>query len=492
MFSHEAKKKNSPEGVDFVTPIVEIITDLINALLQLLGLGIQYGINHYKSRKALVRTIEQKELKSTKSTLSVEDLGFSISRGRPISFSGIDFSKHSSIFGAAGFGKTNLISILQENSLQNNRPIIFFDPKGDLEALLSFKSLCEKYQKKCLIFSEHYKDSINLNPVKNGSVNQIVDRIMTSFEWTEPFYKDICQDVLMKSVTDLRTHDKIISIGNIIEIYETKYLTEKTLGLLLKLKNIHTSDFGKILTDNGEALTFEDIREKNVCLYIGLSTQGYGETAMSLGKIFLGELLFNSYYQLIHSPLSSVSIAKPISVFFDEFGALVTPRFIELQNKCRGAGIQLYLAVQSVADIDRVDPNLSTQIIENSANLFILKQRVDSGASLLANAIGTVKSKKHTYKMENGYRQDAGSEREVNEHICHPDIIKNLRVGQCVLLRHNPTMIDLINIRERGHEQNKQVVIQKPKEVAQRKFDPQQGLVPIKRNTVIGGPIGRN
>lgn len=49
--------------------------------------------------------------------------------------------------------------------------------------------------------------------------------------------------------------------------------------------------------------------------------------------------------------------------------------------------------------------------------------------------------------MENGYRQDAGSEREVNEHICHPDIIKNLRVGQCVLLRHNPTMIDLINIR---------------------------------------------
>ncbi len=491
MFNTETKKKNSPEGLDLVTPIVEIFTDLINGLIHLLGLGIQYGIDQYKARKALVRTIEEKELKSTKSSTSSQDLGFSISRKKPIPLSGIDFSKHSAIFGAAGFGKTNLISVLQENSLQQNRPIIFFDPKGDLEALLSFKALCEKYQKKCLIFSEHYQDSINLNPLKNGSVNQIVDRFMSSFEWTEPFYKDICQDVLMKSVRDLYNQDKAISIGNIIEIYESKYLTDKTLGLLLKLKNIHTSDFGKILEDDGNALTFEDIRDQKVCLYIGLSTQGYGETAMALGKIFLGELLYSSYYQLINSPMSSTSIANPISVFFDEFGALVTPRFIELQNKCRGAGIQLFLAVQGVADIDRVDPNLTSQIIENSANLFILKQRVDSGASLLANAIGTTKSKKQTYKTERGHRQEAGSEREVNEHICHPDIIKNLRVGQCVLLRHNPTMIDLINIRERGHEQNKVVVIHKPRASAPKKFDHNQTMVPIKRNTVIGGSIGR-
>ena len=41
------------------------------------------------------------------------------------------------------------------------------------------------------------------------------------------------------------------------------------------------------------------------------------------------------------------------------------------------------------------------------------------------------------------------SVREANELLVHPDIIKNLRVGQCVLLRHNPTRLDLLNLRER-------------------------------------------
>ena len=173
---------------------------------------------------------------------------------------------------------------------------------------------------------------------------------------------------------------------------------------------------------------------------------------MALGKIFLGELLYNSYWQLTKSANSHESMKNAISVFFDEFGALVTPRFIELQNKCRGAGIQLYMAVQSASDIDRVDPKLTEQIIENASNLFILKQRLDLSASLFANAIGTVVTKKHTHVMEDGEVQSKGSEREANENLVHPDIIKNLRVGQCILLRHSPSRIDLINIRNRKME----------------------------------------
>ena len=54
--------------------------------------------------------------------------------------------------------------------------------------------------------------------------------------------------------------------------------------------------------------------------------------------------------------------------------------------------------------------------------------------------------------MEDGEVQSKGSEREANENLVHPDIIKNLRVGQCILLRHSPSRIDLINIRNRKME----------------------------------------
>lgn len=143
---------------------------------------------------------------------------------------------------------------------------------------------------------------------------------------------------------------------------------------------------------------------------------------------------------------------ESIAVFFDEFGALVTPRFIELQNKCRGAGIQLFMAVQSASDIDKIDPNLTLQILENASNLFILKQRMEYGATLFANSIGTKLTKKYTKQTDNGDANGMGTVREANELLVHPDIIKNLRVGQCVLLRHNPTKLDLINLRSRKIE----------------------------------------
>ena len=58
-------------------------------------------------------------------------------------------------------------------------------------------------------------------------------------------------------------------------------------------------------------------------------------------------------------------------------------------------------------------------------------------------------TKKQTYKIENGQQQNLGTEREVHELLVHPDVIKNLGIGQCVLLRQGPSRINLVNIRNR-------------------------------------------
>ncbi len=459
-----SKEKKQQSDFDFVTPLVEIVhelsVELFKAIFEL-GKFIYKKLNKdfYEIKK-----IEERHLKKRKTTNSETAIGYSSNQNKALNLNEIDFSKHSFIVGAAGFGKTNLISILQEHSLQVDKPIIFIDPKGDMEALETFRTICKKYNRKCYIFSEHHKDSIKLNPLRDGSVNQVVDRIMTAFEWTEPFYKNVSADALSKTLKQLQASRKPFSLSNICEVLEESFKTEQTLGLRVMLSQINDSDFGNILVDDESTKTFLDIREEKACLYIGLSTQGYGETAYALGKLFLGELLYGSYLKLTKEVNSHNSIKESISVFFDEFGAIATPRFIELQNKCRGAGIQLFMAVQTASDIDKIDPKLTEQIIENSSNLFILKQRLDVGASLFANAIGTKMTKKYTNQTENGEKSVMGTEREVNELLVHPDIIKNLRVGQCILLRHNPTKLDLINIRERRMElvPKKEIGIVKP------------------------------
>jgi len=472
-------KPQKSEGLDLVTPLVEIIHEVAKISIHAGWALLKYIWNKLTNADPELKKIERKHLKSKKQTNDMKALGHATNLKHSLNLSEIDFGKHNFIVGAAGFGKTNLISILQEYSLHRGLPIIFFDPKGDLEALLTFKKLCELYGRECYIFSEHYNEVIKLNPVKEGSINQVVDRIMCAFDWSEQFYKDIAQKTLRDILVNLQKKKITFSLRSILSELQENHKSDKTLGLETKLESLVESDFGKLLVDDAETLTFSEIRKRKVCLYIGLSTQGYGETAMSLGKIFLGELLYNSYWQLTKSANSHESMKNAISVFFDEFGALVTPRFIELQNKCRGAGIQLYMAVQSASDIDRVDPKLTEQIIENSSNLFILKQRLDQSASLFSNAIGTIITKKYTHTMEDGERQSKGTEREVNENLVHPDIIKNLRVGQCILLQHNPTKIDLLNIR------NRKIEIQD--EVTPKNNTTTQKFKSITNNTIMGG-----
>lgn len=444
------KNKNQPPQFDMFTPVYEIFHEICLILFDLGKELFKLAFRKITGRAPPLEKIERSRLGVRKTTELEESIGIDTKTKKNLLMSEIDFRRHSFIVGASGFGKTNLISILQENSLKQNKPIIFFDPKGDMEALTTFQKICKKYNRPCYIFSEHYKDSVSLNPLLEGTINQVVDRIMRSFEWTEPFYRDASRRSLTKALKNLEKDERPFTLKVIFE--ELVQMESKdNVGLISKLEAILVSDFGKILNSGPEGLTLSKVRDEKACLYIGLSTQGYGETATAVGKLFLGELLYNSY-----KTLSAVEhqdgLNNPISIYFDEFGSLVTPEFIELQNKCRGAGMELTVAVQTASDIDRVNPDLTKQVIENAGNMFILKQRLDESASLFADSIGTIMSKKETHVLENGEVQAKGSVREVNELIVHPDIIKNLGIGQCVLLRQGPSRINLLNIRNRKME----------------------------------------
>lgn len=454
------KNKTQSAQVDLFTPIYEIFHELCVLLFDLGKEVFKWTWMKILKKGPPLEQIKRKAL-SVRATTDIQDaLGIDTKNRKEFLLKEVDFRRHSFIVGASGFGKTNLISILQEHSLRGNKPIIFFDPKGDMEALTTFQKICEMYKKSCYIFSEHYKNSISLNPLMEGTVNQVVDRIMRSFDWSEPYYRDASRRSLTKALQKLEKDNEAFTLQKVFDEL-VRLESKENIGLIAKLEAILVSDFGRILNAEGPgALTLSRIRDEKACLYIGLSTQGYGETATAVGKLFLGELLYNSYKTL--SKEDSRGLENPISIYFDEFGSLVTPEFIELQNKCRGAGMELTLAVQTASDIDRVNPDLTKQVIENAGNLFILKQRLQEGASIFSEAIGTIISKKQTYRVENGEQQKSGSEREVHELVVHPDIIKNLGIGQCVLLRQGPTRVNLINVRNRKWDVIRKKTVPKP------------------------------
>ena len=182
---------NKPSsGLDLITPIVDLVHHLMVLVLKGVFHLLKEGFNLTRNRPYEISRIDEAELRQKKLSINPESLGIDSKSKKELKLSEIDFRKHSFIVGASGFGKTNLISLLQENALRQNRPIIFFDPKGDHEALTTFQSLCAEYKRPCYIFSEHYKESIKLNPFLEGSINQVVDRIMSAYIWENEYYKD--------------------------------------------------------------------------------------------------------------------------------------------------------------------------------------------------------------------------------------------------------------------------------------------------------------
>ena len=447
------KKSEMDFGGDIGTALFDLAEIILIKIWELVAFIFMYLINRYifKLKKSSLKKIERRDLNCKKETRKEASLGYSITQKKDILLNDLDKRCHTLICGASGFGKTVLLDTLIYDDMKKKKPVIFIDPKGDRNSLQQFIDLCRVSGRDFRIFSEYYDGygSISLNPVKDGSFTHIADRIHHCFNWSEEHYETLCYRALKKATAELlrdregvsfkALFDSLVNLSN-PQNPKKEFERKNIEGIIARLENIIESDFGSKLCESG--LSLKDVWESGKCIYIGIPVLGYPQIARSLGKIILGDLAY-----AVYNAYRKVDVKKPVGVYIDELSAIITDEFIELLNKCRGAGMELNFAFQSPSDIKKVSPYLCEQILENSSNWFIFKQRVETGACTFAEAIGTIQGTKETVRFENGETKEIGSQRQVEELLAHHNIIKNLRQGQAILLRHSPVRLDLINIK---------------------------------------------
>ena len=456
------KKKNTGMdlGGDIGEAVFELLNILVTKLIELLSFILIWlvnkGVDQIRGpRVKPLKTVTRKELQNTKSTEKIDALGYSVTQKKEMNLSELDKRRHTMVCGASGFGKTVLLDNLMLGDMIENKPVIFIDPKGDNRSLKQFINLCRVNRSEFQIFSEHYDGygSVSLNPAKEGSFTHIADRIHQSFHWSEEHYEMLCYRALKRACKIIKKNNRVCSFGSIFNTLnhisdpqnKKKEFDRKNIeGIITRLENVVRSDFGEKLKEEG--LSLKEVWQSRKCLYIGLPVLGYPKIARSLGKLIMGDLAYSIYDAYREMGIDDKGF-WPVAVYIDELSAIITDEFIELLNKCRGAKVELNFAFQSPSDINKVSPYLCEQILENSSNWFIFKQRVEAGAGLFAEAIGTTESTKETLRVVEGQIQDQGSQRKVEELLAHHNIIKNLNVGQAILLRHAPSQIDLIRVK---------------------------------------------
>lgn len=387
---------------------------------------------------------------------------------------------HVQVIGTTGSGKSHSIVVpWTVRDLQRGYSSVIIDGKGSKDLPYEVFSILDRAKITC--GKIHFdlgdiENSIKINPLMHGSPQQITDRIFSSFEFLDPYYRsiqyDICgylvlliqktgEVVTFSLLHELLTND--LSLTNFISKLKDgtlkanlkNYLREpikerknKLSGLVSQMSPFAVGEVASIV--NGTSSELKNLLLSNSgckCLIFSIPTLKYQKLGHQLGKLILQELSW------CVGKRESMEAKSFVSVFLDEFSEFSYEEFISVLNKARSAKVGLHLCHQAISDLTKVSDSFARGINTNTNIKCVLGLNDPETADFYARHFGTKSSEKLTEQVrETGWfkkkeETGRGSMREVEEYKVHPNILKGLYEGDGVL--HLPTRNGLVTERIR-------------------------------------------
>ena len=390
---------------------------------------------------------------------------------------------HTLVVGSTGSGKTTLMKRYLRDAFIKNQSSLVIDPKGNVQTVTELESLRRSLQSEVplKVFSiMNPGSSLHYNPIRHGTPTQKRDRIISSFEWSEQFYKNQASEWLLLSLRILELVGARSSLGllyslltredssNLLlkksEVEMSRELKLNLAGMIKQMRSFDLRDLSGLrsqlaeIVDSDFGSLFEESvdEDKNIDIWTFSSshavvlaltnTMAFPKIGRIVGKLILADL--KSYASFLHSKNEEELSFLPIHV--DEFGSFVSPEFIELLKMCRDLRFSLHLYMQSLSDLDVVAPELKLQVNQNCLTKVILRSDDPNEVDFWVGVAGTedtVKESKQTkdvlfYSAETGL----GNLRETKQAIIEHDVFKRLSTGQAVIIQKNPARHRLVKL----------------------------------------------
>ncbi len=380
---------------------------------------------------------------------------------------------HAQIIGTTGRGKTQSVVIPWTlRDLARGKSVVIIDGKGSLDVPIILRSNIEKHKLavKVLGFDLDYPDrSVQINPLKEGTPQQITDRLFSSFEFDDPFYRavqyDICgylmrlikenkTEVTFKTLYELLTDDKkIISLiktlpdESSLKRFFLDYLKSPVqdrkknhAGLISQISPFAVGELSAFVNGGEREVILGDVLktdEETKLFLMSVPTLKYQKIGHQLGKLILQDLAF------CIGDREKQEKKEFVSVFLDEFSEFVYEEFVSILNKARSAKVALHLSHQSMGDLSKVSPDFAKSVVTNTNIKCILGLNDPETADFFARHLGTKTDEKLTKQIEEDdffksrKSTGRGSLREVESYKVHPNELKQFANGKGVL--HVPT-----------------------------------------------------
>jgi conjugal transfer pilus assembly protein TraD len=402
--------------------------------------------------------------------------GIDAENGEPVYVDDEARMEHTQIVGVTGAGKTEggIVTALIHD-IAWGRGAIVIDMKGDRSLLNKIiAAVIAAGRKDDLQFfslAEHSKSN-TYNPLRRGNASEIKDKIISSYIWSEVYYKKtseiatlgICdalqklnQPVTFQSLLEcMRDMKKIEKMKRDLDAKSVTHDLESLLsalggktkdvtGLIADMTAIVGSDFGRLIEPyEGEIDLLEAYKNNKIVLF-QLNTGLYQETAIRLARIIIQDIkTVSNHIQSYIDPTER----HFYPVFIDEFASIAFEAFIELINKARSAKMAVSIAHQSLGDLKNAGEGFQNQIFDNTNTRIVFRQNSAESRDLITKMAGTVEKEKITSQTDVEYgihmNTGRGSSRRVEKFQLDPNLITEFPTGYCALLQHKKSGVDRI------------------------------------------------
>jgi conjugal transfer pilus assembly protein TraD len=398
--------------------------------------------------------------------------------GLPVFLTDRQLAAHGLILGATGSGKTTSLLAMLCDEIVRGAPVVAIDLKGSPQFIEQLQTASSYAGRPFQCWTPD--GPACWNPLAHGNATELKDKLISAEQFSEPHYQRAAERYLQTAIQVLHAArpDQEVTLRAVVDVLEPNnlksllprvskelmmrvgpYLTGLTRdqqsairGLESRLALISESTVGPYLEPDARAI---DLRRaltggtEVVCF--SLNSSRYGKLSAQLAAMVIQDLIAVAGHRLAesHRPLALIAI--------DEFSALDADNILGLLARAREAGISTLLSTQEMADLERLAEGFRDQVLGNTAILLAHRQNVPDSAELVAKMIGTAPAWQRTYQTDarprilsrpGAHATGLGTAKLVEEFRIHPNVIKELRSGQAVLLTKAPqTTATTVNVR---------------------------------------------
>ncbi|HEX2070264.1 MAG TPA: helicase HerA-like domain-containing protein [Thermoleophilaceae bacterium] len=390
---------------------------------------------------------------------------------------GIDEGRHSLVIGATGSGKTTTLVAAAKAHVDAGCGVVVIDPKGDPALVDRLRRFADGAQRDFMVFSLS-GDGGRWNPLAHGTPSELSDKLIAAEDWTEPHYKRLYQRYLLTVFTAIRARADTPDVAMVVDLLKPerlalyardihdavtaeridRHLCDLTdherrdlAGLRNRIALLSESELGPLLepssdgTDDIDLLT--SIRRRTVVVF-SLNSSRYPETSK-----LLGAALFQDVKNAAGVLEADTGDAYSAAVIVDEFSAFGQDHVVGLFQRARSARLSLLLATQELADLRQVDASFQDQVLANVETVVAHRQNVPASAELVAQLAGTRDVWVRTFQTDRSASLSRrgpltrGTMHRGHEFHVAPDTVKQLDVGQVVVITKNPHAVRIARIQ---------------------------------------------